>query len=247
MPVKPRSSGGTRVAVLVEKLGRRRALLLAAALVAVVVVLAVILPLVLADDEQGTPTAGQTTAGAAPPVASATAPRASATPSAKASAAPTASPTPADDGLTLPSGWHIYRDPTGFSVPVPRSWSVSRRGTEVYFREGRNGGRVLIIDQTDEPKADPVRDWQRQESLRRGSYREYRRIDIHAVSYFQKAADWEFTYTTDSGNPQRVTKRGFVVSKNQAYGMHWSTSPDDWDANLDELAVIYKGFKPAGG
>jgi hypothetical protein len=66
------------------------------------------------------------------------------------------------------------------------------------------------------------------------------------VSYFQKAADWEFTYTTDSGHPQRVTKRGFVVSKNRAYGIHWSTSPGDWKANLDELALIYQGFKPAG-
>jgi serine/threonine protein kinase len=251
LPVKPRSSDTTGFSALVEKVGRRRAVLLAAALGAVVVVLAVILPLALAGGEKDKSSAVRPTAGASPavvpPAGSAAAPTASATPtetpSATSSVTPSATPT---GELTLPSGWHIYRDATGFSVPVPRSWSVSHQGSEVYFREGGNGGRLLIIDQTHKPKADPVKDWKQQESQRRSGYRNYHRIAIHAVSYFQKAADWEFTYTTDSGNPQRVTKRGFVVSKKQAYGIHWSTSPGDWDANRDELAVIYQGFRPAG-
>jgi hypothetical protein len=253
-PVRPASSGATGVPVLIAKLSERRTLLWIAAAASVVLVLALILPMVFADDDTRKPEAGAKTAGTTasaavvPPVASAAAPTTTAAPSPTPSATPSAKPSTAPaGGVTLPAGWRIYKDPTGFSVPVPESWSVSREGTEVYFREGGNGGRLLIIGQTDEPKADPVKDWKQQESQRKGSYRNYHRISISAVSYFKEAADWQFTYTTPAGNPQRVTKRGFVVSKNQAYGIHWSTSPEDWDANRNELAVIYKGFKPAGG
>jgi hypothetical protein len=256
MPVRPASSGGTGVRVPLNGLGRRPLLVLIALLVVVGVALAVILPTAFGDDDDKPAGGGATTAvptaaasaTVAPSVTKVEAPPA-ATPSAVVSSAPSPTPSPsaaAADGA-LPAGWRMYRDPTGFRVPVPKSWSVSRQGSEVYFREGGNGGRLMIIGQSDEPKADPVKDWQTQEKSRRSGYKNYRRIDIRAVSYFQKAADWEFTYTTPGGNPQRVNKRGFVVSKNQAYGIHWSTSPEDWAANQDELALIYKGFRPAGG
>jgi hypothetical protein len=92
-----------------------------------------------------------------------------------------------------------------------------------------------------------VADWEGQEAQRRGStYRDYQRIRIDAVDYFQKAADWEFTYRTGSGNPQHAQKRGFIVSSNKAYGISFYTSPGDWDANKAVLETIYQGFKPAG-
>jgi eukaryotic-like serine/threonine-protein kinase len=81
---------------------------------------------------------------------------------------------------------------------------------------------------------------------RRGRvYRDYERIKIEPVDYFVKAADWEFTYTTSSGNPQRAVKRGVITeSGKQAYGISWYTSPDDWQDGLKDLQLIYQGFKP---
>jgi hypothetical protein len=256
MPVRPASSGGAGVSVLVARFGRRPVLVLIAVLVVIGLVLALVLAGVFSDGERkpvggGATTAAPTAAASATGApAATTAPAApAATPSVAASGAPTPTPSAAPatgSSLTLPDGWHIYRDPSGFRVPVPKSWQVSREGTEVYFREGGNGGRLMIIGQSNKPKADAVKDWRTQEKQRRGGYANYRRLGIRAVPYFREAADWEFTYTTPAGNPQRVNKRGFVVSKNQAYGIHWSTSPGDWDDNQDELALIYKGFKPAG-
>lgn len=139
----------------------------------------------------------------------------------------------------------MHSDSTGFAVPVPDGWSVRRQGTEVYFEERAQSRRLLIVDQTRRPKPDPVADWKNQERARKGDYRDYRRIKIDFVSYWDRAADWEFTRTSDRGNALHVVKRGFITAPDQAYGITWSTSAADWNASLDDLDVIYRGFKPA--
>jgi hypothetical protein len=72
----------------------------------------------------------------------------------------------------------------------------------VYVREP-NGARFLLIDQTTQPKADAVVDWQQQEAARQDDIRDYRRIRIVPVDYYLEAADWEFTHTGTSGTPLR--------------------------------------------
>ena len=113
----------------------------------------------------------------------------------------------------------------------------------MYFRDPSGSG-LLIIDQTDRPKADPVADWRQQEAARRSGYTDYHRIRIEAVNYFDKAADWEFTYATRSGR-QHVLIRGVVTSRNQAYGIYWSTPDAQWQQNLPALRTILKTFQPA--
>lgn len=174
-------------------------------------------------------------------------PDSSTTPGSSASLAPTsASAAPASGaGITLPAGWHIYTDTTGFSVAVNANWAVSRQGTMVYFREG-NGGRVLGIDQTNKPAADPVGDWTGKEQYRvgRGDFPQYARVRLVAVDYFLKAADWEFTYRLD-GVPVHVNNRGFIVSATRAYGMWWSTPADRWNEYHADLELIQRSFTPA--
>src|SRR5262249_33546128 len=84
-------------------------------------------------------------------------PSASASGSGSAPASASASPPPAGSAPpALPAGWMRYRDPSGFSLYVPRGWTRSKEGSIVYFR---GEGRVLGIDQTDKPQPDPVADW----------------------------------------------------------------------------------------
>jgi tRNA A-37 threonylcarbamoyl transferase component Bud32 len=165
-------------------------------------------------------------------------------------ATPTPPPTgpagePHDDSVELPAGWHVYTDRTGVSVAVPESWPVTREGTMVYFREP-GGGRVLGIDQTDQPKSDPVADWRGQEEFRvaRGDFPGYRRIRLAAVDYFREAADWEFTYL-QGGVRVHVNNRGLVTSPRQAYGMWWSTPDSQWERYLPDLRLIQRSFQPA--
>jgi serine/threonine protein kinase len=145
---------------------------------------------------------------------------------------------------SLPEGWHWYTDPTGFTVAVPQSWTISRRGSIVYFSEP-GGGRLLGIDQTNRPKPDPVADWRTQESYRvaRGDFPDYHRIRLEAVDYFDKAADWEFTYVRD-GVRLHVNNRGFITAPDQAYGMWWSTPDSQWQSSLRDRQLIEQTFRP---
>jgi eukaryotic-like serine/threonine-protein kinase len=166
-------------------------------------------------------------------------------PSATSTSSP-AAPRPTANGNTaLPRGWRFYQDRTGFGVAVPEGWTVSRRGSMVYFREP-GGGRLLGIDQSDRPKSDPVADWEQQEARRvaAGDWNDYRQVRIVPVKYFVKAADWEFTYRSGGGGRTHVVNRGFVTSPHQAYAIYWSTPDSQWSANLDEFRLIAASFRP---
>jgi hypothetical protein len=139
----------------------------------------------------------------------------------------------------------MYKDASGFSVPVPKAWRVQPRGSEVYFYDDTRAGRILIVDQTRTPQWNPVADWEGKEADRRGSYNNYQKIKIAPVKFWKKAADWEFTRTSDRGNALHVLKRGFITANDQAYGITWSTSEANWDADQANLNLIFKGFKPA--
>jgi tRNA A-37 threonylcarbamoyl transferase component Bud32 len=142
----------------------------------------------------------------------------------------------------LPPGWQDYRDPTGFRVYVPKGWQRSREGTIVYFRDGK--GRVLGIDQTDKPRANPVADWRRQAKHRvaAGDFPGYDEVRIAPVTYWLSAADWEFTF--NGSTRQHVNNRGFITSKKQAYGIYWQTSHSRWQADRDDLRLVFASFRP---
>ena len=164
-------------------------------------------------------------------------------PSPSSSPSPSPTSSPSSDRPSLPDGWIEHRDPTGFSVYVPEGWSRSKEGSMVYFR---SRGRVLGIDQTDDPQPDPAADWRGKAEYRveRGEFPEYDEIGIREVDYFRKAADWEFTFD-GSGGRQHVNNRGFITSSEQAYGIWWQTSDAAWTGARDDLDLIFRSFRPA--
>lgn len=186
----------------------------------------------------------QDQAPAAPPPANET-PAAPATPNREAVTERPPSPTPdaLDQAAALPSGFYWHHDDTGFSVAVPDEWHVDREGQRVYFREP-GGSRFLLIDQTDDPKDDPVADWREQERSRRDGYADYRRIRIAPVDYYRKAADWEFTYAGRDGRVH-VLNRGVVTGDDKAYGIYWSTPDRQWSQSLGYFEVFTETFRPA--
>lgn len=221
-----------------------------ALVVAMVAVLAVVLAVALSGDRPkgAPPQAGTSTAAGPSPTPGGTGTSSAVAPAPGQPGA--AQPSPVQPSPTvaqapaLPAGWHLHEDQTGFKVPVPGNWTITKVKTETYFREpGANGGRVLIIDQTDRPNGDPVQDWTNKERER--NYRDYQRIGINPVQMGQQAADWEYLYTSKDGNRLHVRKRGVVFREDQAYGISWVVGADDWDESLDDLDIIVKGFVPA--
>ena len=99
----------------------------------------------------------------------------------------------------IPAGFYRFTNSTGFSIGVPDGWQISHAGHYVYITDSNNGGIFLLIDQSDNPKPDPLADWEQQQANRESSYPDYHLIRLESVNYPQaeKAADWEFTYDQD--------------------------------------------------
>ena len=114
----------------------------------------------------------------------------------------------------------------------------------MYFRDPATG-RVLGIDQTDKPEPDPVADWRSKATYRvgHGDFPNYVEVHIQPVEYFQRGADWEFTFDR-RGVRQHVNNRGVITSPTQAYGFYWQTTDADWAAARPDLQLVFDSFRP---
>ncbi|MCW2137593.1 Serine/threonine protein kinase [Actinoplanes cyaneus] len=216
-------------------------------LAAAVVVLLAGLAVFLTTRQSSTPTAVEgpapTQATAAAPATSAVTSAAPSTPSAAPSPSASVSASATSGRPPLPAGFVDYTDKTGFSVYVPVGWTTSKEGSMRYWRDGK--GHVLGIDQTDEPRSNPVADWrsQRDARLNGGDFPSYKEKKLASVDYFVKAADWEFTY--NKNGTQHINNRGVVTSAHQAYGFWFQTPDSDWaEYRKKVLDVVFASFVP---
>jgi serine/threonine protein kinase len=171
----------------------------------------------------------------------------SATPSKTASKkakTPSASPSASANGAA-PAGFTMYRDPSGFSVAVPKGWSARQHSATAVDIKDPDSSAFLRIDQTSQPKSDPKADWERQEPSVKSRLPGYQRIRIDSVDYKSwPAADWEFTFGTSSTT--HVLNRGFVTDSSHGYALYLSTPDDQWNANQDVFQTAADTFNPAG-
>jgi eukaryotic-like serine/threonine-protein kinase len=146
----------------------------------------------------------------------------------------------------IPAGFYRFTNSTGFSIGVPDGWQISHVGHYVYITDPDNGGIFLLIDQSDNPKPDPLADWEQQQANRESSYQDYHLIRLEAVSYPQaeKAADWEFTYDKN-GMPVHVLNRNILANAHHAYALYWSTPESDWNAYFRYFQAFAATFRPA--
>jgi hypothetical protein len=146
---------------------------------------------------------------------------------------------------TIPAGYHGFRNSTGFSIAVPDGWQVSHQGHYVYLLPP-SGADFLLIDQSDHPQPNPLKDWQQQEANRESTYPGYHRIRLESVRYPQaeKAADWEFTYY-HQGVLTHVLNRNVLANAHHAYALYWSTPASDWSQSWHIFKVLAQTFRPA--
>jgi serine/threonine protein kinase len=163
-----------------------------------------------------------------------------------ASSAPAGSASASSGSSTLPAGYYRFTNATGFSIGVPRGWRISHEGHYVYIRDPANSGIFLLIDQSDQPKSNPLADWRQQAADRQGSYPGYHLILLREVRYTQaeKAADWEFTYDRN-GVMVQVLNRNILANARHAYALYWSTPVSEWDASYHYFQAFAATFRPA--
>ena len=173
----------------------------------------------------------------------------------ESSPAPTETETPAEEQPTqdaqetpppstgVPAGFESYTDPSGFTVAVPQGWTREQNGTAVDFDDPASAA-FLRIDQTNNPKDDPVADWERQEQSMQARYDSYERVRIEQVDYRGwPAADWEFVL----GPSAHVLNRGFVTDDDHGYALYLSSPEAQWNDNLRVFQTAAETFRPATG
>jgi eukaryotic-like serine/threonine-protein kinase len=166
--------------------------------------------------------------------------------SSSGSPASSATANPGAGSSAIPAGFYRFTNSTGFSIGVPNGWQISHVGHYVYITDPDNGGIFLLIDQSDNPKPDPLADWEQQQANRESSYQDYHLIRLQSVDYPQaeKAADWEFTYDKN-GMPVHVLNRNILANAHHAYALYWSTPESDWDAYFRYFQAFAATFRPA--
>ncbi|MDP4506436.1 serine/threonine-protein kinase [Nonomuraea turcica] len=190
-----------------------------------------------------TATASQASPDASQPPS--TAPSASPSPSATASPSPSPSPTKSAD--PLPAGWKMYKDKKmGFSIGLPKGWDVlTRGGRQVKFRgPGAAPNAYLMIEEAANPGTDPYKDWKKQEPSLKNNFGGYKLLDIKKVDYMKAAADWDFTWNTNTGKT-RVRNRGFVTDNGRAYAIYWHTLNSHWKDDYHLFEGFTATFVPA--
>jgi serine/threonine protein kinase len=250
--VKAAEQGGRSGNSRARKAGRIPVTALTAVVAVAVIAAGIALVLARLPGHQGARLVAPAASRPAPSSATpSSAPPSSPSPPVPASSAPAnsapASSAPASSGSSaLPAGYYRFTNPTGFSIGVPRGWQISHDGHYVYIRDPANSGIFLLIDQSDQPKPNPLADWRQQAANRQGSYPGYHLILLREVRYSQaeKAADWEFTYNRNGVNV-RVLNRNILANARHAYALYWSTPVSDWDAYYHFFQVFAATFRPA--
>ncbi|MEU8272213.1 protein kinase [Sphaerisporangium sp. NPDC049002] len=244
--------------------GRRQVPMLRVVLLAVPVVLVVAgIALWLGARNAGTPsgeasaTGGHSSTQADPPATGGSAAPSSAASPAPSSppASPTASPTetakpspsPKPTAIgpgDVPEGWHKYKHSSGFSVALPKGWSVDGRGNgEVRFRGDSH--TYLEVHHTSSPESDALKVWRRDAPGMSRNFPGYNLIAIREVKdYWKTAADWEFTFG-DGRFRSRVIDRGFVTDKNNGYALLFKTQDEGWKKKKKLFETLAATFKPA--
>ena len=142
----------------------------------------------------------------------------------------------------IPSDFRLYRDATGFAVAVPRAWAVSKRGTSVYFKNGRS---YLQVAQTTDPQPDALRDWKNQEASADRHFQGYHLVRLESIDYRTwDAADWEFTWRASNGS-LHVVNRNIRVNDHRAYALYWSVPAEDWNRRWSDFQIVANTFVPA--
>lgn len=152
-------------------------------------------------------------------------------------------PTGRTDGV--PAGFRRYRDRTGFSLAVPKGWTgPTRKGSDVFFH-APDRRSYLQIAQSSNPKSDALADWRRQERAAKDSFPGYKRIRLKKIDYKDSptAADWEFTWSADTGR-RRVLDRGFVQGK-RGYAILLSAPDAGWPESIKRLQPVLDSFTGA--
>ncbi|MFD1540036.1 serine/threonine-protein kinase [Nonomuraea guangzhouensis] len=158
---------------------------------------------------------------------------------------PTATPKSTNTAAAVPDGWRLYTNKKlKFSVALPKGWTKYRSGTNqiAFHGPGAGSNAYIMFEMTKHPGKDPVKDWKKQEKTAKYGFGGYEKISIKAVDYMDGAADWDFTWNTNTG-PTRVRNRGFIAN-GRGYAIYWHNLSSRWKKDKHFFDTFAATFIP---
>jgi len=150
-----------------------------------------------------------------------------------------------DDGpVALLEGWTTFEvADTGATIGYPGDWQVVERSATATDLQDPDSGSYLRIDYTDEPRDDPVADWQAQSDSFAASHDNYTEVSIEQEDYRDyNAALWEYTYT--EGDRQLHAYNLGLVAGDYGYALNFQTREENWEASQDLFESFKDTFSP---
>lgn len=158
---------------------------------------------------------------------------------------PSPSPTPTETAAAqVPEGWEAFDGPA-YVVAHPSGWEPQDASGPRVDITDPDTGSYLRLDYTDEPKDDPVADWERQSDAFAERHENYEEIQIEAVDYRDyDAALWEYTYT-EGGQQFHAYNLGFTTGE-CGYALNLQAPAEVWP-QIEQLFDEFKAsFQPQG-
>jgi hypothetical protein len=144
----------------------------------------------------------------------------------------------AGDGSPAAEHW-TTRSESGFSVPVPATWSRRSSGDNVFYEDPST--RLLLQIGTTPWAADPENQAQSMNASVSQSFRGYSEATVTPTTYLGvPAADLRFAYVR-STDTERVIDRFFRVG-DQCFAIYFRMPADQWANSPRYLDPIFNGF-----
>ncbi|MED7922878.1 protein kinase [Nonomuraea sp. LP-02] len=163
------------------------------------------------------------------------------TPVAEQTAATATARTLQSEPSAAPDG---YRQQTaaGFTVAVPEGWKLAAAGGVATFTGPKDSGLRAVVEEAG-PEADGgLAELSRREA--EGGRESYIQVQLQGVKYRGwKAADWEYTYTTDAGVPMHALTRYVTVDDTTAFTITFDVPELKWDEQADMRKVFLDTFR----
>jgi eukaryotic-like serine/threonine-protein kinase len=148
--------------------------------------------------------------------------------------------TNATSPILLAPGWVWHRDNAGFALPLPDGWSRAVDGGATCFRNAKGTG-AFRVDSGAPVTADPSTYWKTTETTEK-TKPGYRYVGMATLPLRNGAADYEYTWL--EGKVREHTRRVLVeTGPGLAFLLQWTTTDQDWAANLTLQQRIVTGFQ----
>jgi serine/threonine protein kinase len=141
----------------------------------------------------------------------------------------------------VPDGYQ-EQTPAGFTVGVPPDWKLTSSEGEATFSGPKDSNaRIVVEDVTPQPDGG-LAELSREEAD--GGVDGYIQVQLQAVRYRDwKAADWEYTYTTENGVPMHALSRYVTIDDSTAYKIAFTMPELTWDDQAKTRKVFLDTFR----